>query len=600
MLRFAGLIRLVGELFVMNRAFSYLMLLSGAMVVTPLSEAGTFPVEEKVELDQQLGEERERKASAHAHYLLARQLEVEGRMTQAMEHYLAYLQKSGGHVFMEMLPHIASLVAVQDGFERALAVLGEEMEREPLQLQPVVVFTQLALQWVKEKPEQKGELLRVMKEGVKRFPEQAEAYHNAVIGYLALDMRGEAEDLMGRVLEREVDDARFWLQLGRTAQELWPLVNNEKREEHLAKSNVYVGRARELALREEDEAVLLEVVDYYLFTSQMKQSTEVCEALVKVSGSLESRKRLWRLYDATERRAEAFQALQDLVEFYPEDIEHRRMLALHYRSQRQWQKAAEQLEAALQAGGGNLSDYLLISNLLMLGDDEKKINGFTARGQQLFPDDPVMGFLRARALSRLRQFDEAVELYQQVAKSAETATPELLDDSFYFSWGSALERSGNFDEAARQFDKSIQLTPPDQLERAAQTMNYLGYMWLQQNRHLDRAEKLISKANELVQNEPAYIDSLGWLYYKQGKLEKALSELLRAEKLMDDVSSDDAEIFEHIALTYEKLQQAEKAQQYWRKTLELNPTDEGIQQRARKALGLEGKPKSKVVEEEEK
>lgn len=573
----------------MIRALSLLKIVFGSMAAVSVAAAASFPLGEPPAKDQPLAENEVNLAKARAHYLLARQLEADGQVKKALEHYYAYLRLGDGQVFMQLLPHIASLASMHEGLDRAIQVLEEAMQRQSGHLQPVVILTQLMLQKLQsdDTPKLRESLVKLLQDGLKRFPDQPEAYHNAVLGYLALQMREEAESLLQNSLDSPVQEAKFWLQLGRTAQELWPIVDNERRQEHLDKINDYFARATELALKNGDEESSLQAIDYYLFTSQMKESIAACEAVVRQTGSLEARRRLWRLYDAMDRKAESLQALQDLVEAYPQDIEHQRLLAMQYRNSRQWKKAADHLEAALQTGGGKLEDYLVISNLLMLGDDEEKLDRFTARGQQLFPDNPSMGFLRARALSRLRRYDDAVKIFQRVAKDAATFSPDLLDDGFYFSWGSALERSGHFEEAARQFDKSIQLTPPDQLERAAQTMNYLGYMWLQQGSNLDKAEQLITKANELIQNEPAYIDSLGWLYYKQGKFDKALKELLRAEQLMQDLSPDDAEIFEHIAQTFEKLNQQGKAREYWRKVMDLNPTDDEIRQRAQKALGLE-------------
>ena len=48
-------------------------------------------------------------------------------------------------------------------------------------------------------------------------------------------------------------------------------------------------------------------------------------------------------------------------------------------------------------------------------------------------------------------------------------------------------------------------------------MNYLGYMWVDIDRNIDEAAELIKKANELDPENAAYIDSLGWLYFRQGK-----------------------------------------------------------------------------------
>ncbi|WP_206170786.1 tetratricopeptide repeat protein [Phragmitibacter flavus] len=559
--------------------------------------SSALPGESAPASDQQLTLEGSKVASAHAHYLLARQLESEGHMREALRHYLAYLEQGS---FSEMIPHIASFAAVYDGLDAAMDILDRAIESQPDNPQPAITLTQMALTRAANDDQLQERAAKVLARTLEKFPDRAEVYENAVSYYLALGKKDEAQSLLEKALLVKQQDPLFWLSLGRSAQELWPLADSDHRDAHLPKINPYLAKATALALGQGNEEASLQAMDFYLFTNQFPEAIAACEAVVKQKGSLEAHKRLWRLYDASERPAEAFEALSKLVEAYPQDVEHRRYLALHYRNRREWDKAAEHLEAALQAGGGGLSDYLMISNLLLVGKDEEKLDRFTARGEQLFPQDPHMGFFRASALAQLDKFKEAVDLFEKVSKTAETAAPDLLDDSFYFSWGAALERNGEFDEAAQQFDRSIQLTPPDQLERAARTMNYLGYMWLEQNRQLDKAEQLIKKANELVQNEPAYIDSLGWMHFKKGRHAEALKELLRAESLMEELAPEDAEILEHIALTYERLDDEAKAKEYWQKTLDLDPTDEEIRQRAMKGLGMqlpESKPKHPSDEE---
>jgi tetratricopeptide (TPR) repeat protein len=126
-------------------------------------------------------------------------------------------------------------------------------------------------------------------------------------------------------------------------------------------------------------------------------------------------------------------------------------------------------------------------------------------------------------------------------------------------------------------------------------MNYLGYMWLERGQHLDRAETLIRKANEMVPDNGSFVDSLGWLFFKQGKYSQALPELLRAEKLLRQEQPEpepgDAEIYDHIAQTYDKLGQREKALDYWKQTLAVKPEIEEVKARAERELGL-AKPKA--------
>ena len=62
-------------------------------------------------------------------------------------------------------------------------------------------------------------------------------------------------------------------------------------------------------------------------------------------------------------------------------------------------------------------------------------------------------------------------------------------------------------------------------------MNYLGYSWTEQGRHLQRAKKMIRKAAELRPRDGYIVDSLGWIHYQQGAFKAAVTHLERAVEL---------------------------------------------------------------------
>jgi tetratricopeptide (TPR) repeat protein len=81
---------------------------------------------------------------------------------------------------------------------------------------------------------------------------------------------------------------------------------------------------------------------------------------------------------------------------------------------------------------------------------------------------------------------------------------------------------------------------------------------------------LVKKANEISPNRGYIIDSLGWVYYKKGQLDKALEYLLEAVEL----TSDDPSIMEHLGDVYNDKGDVLKALQYYEKGLELNEDDD--------------------------
>ncbi len=96
-------------------------------------------------------------------------------------------------------------------------------------------------------------------------------------------------------------------------------------------------------------------------------------------------------------------------------------------------------------------------------------------------------------------------------------------------------------------------------------LNFIGYSFAEMGKNLDEAETLVIKALELSPNKGYIIDSLGWIYYKKGDLERALELLLKAARL----TSNDPEVMEHIGDVYTEKGQLKKALDYYKKGLEI-------------------------------
>jgi len=93
-------------------------------------------------------------------------------------------------------------------------------------------------------------------------------------------------------------------------------------------------------------------------------------------------------------------------------------------------------------------------------------------------------------------------------------------------------------------------------------------MWADHNLHLDDAEDMVGRALQLDPNNGAYLDSLGWIYYRKGKYEDALRELLRA---VENLKRDDPVVMEHIGDTYSKLNRIPQALDFWQRAIALDP-----------------------------
>ncbi len=129
-----------------------------------------------------------------------------------------------------------------------------------------------------------------------------------------------------------------------------------------------------------------------------------------------------------------------------------------------------------------------------------------------------------------------------------------------FARAAALERLGRHDEAAAVFEKLLEEDPDD-----AAVANYLGYMWADRGRNLERALELIRRAVELEPGVPAYLDSLGWVHYRLGHLEEAERWLRRALEL----GATDGTVLAHLGEVLLARGKSDEARRYLERALDL-------------------------------
>lgn len=137
----------------------------------------------------------------------------------------------------------------------------------------------------------------------------------------------------------------------------------------------------------------------------------------------------------------------------------------------------------------------------------------------------------------------------------------------------AYERAGNSDAAIRDLRHLLRERPGD-----AVVQNALGYTLADRDRNLDEAATLVAAALEQTPDSAAVIDSMGWVLFRQGRLQEALTHLQRAREL-----GDDPEIDLHLGEVQWALGERAAARQTWQQGLERRPDDVRLKERLERA-----------------
>lgn len=162
---------------------------------------------------------------------------------------------------------------------------------------------------------------------------------------------------------------------------------------------------------------------------------------------------------------------------------------------------------------------------------------------------------KVEILVEQKDYDAAYKLLNSAIKKY----PDSFD--LVYSRSMVTEKLGNVKESIRDL-RNLRKQDPENPD----IMNALGYTLANRTTEYEEAEELISKAIKLKPDSPAITDSMGWVLYRQGKLEEALRYLRKAHAM-----DPDPEIAGHLGEVLWQLGQKEEATAIWDEALERDP-----------------------------
>jgi predicted Zn-dependent protease len=203
-------------------------------------------------------------------------------------------------------------------------------------------------------------------------------------------------------------------------------------------------------------------------------------------------------------------------------------------------------------------------------------SGNTARAKEHAAAQVKLGPRNAIATAEAYMQAENYPAAIAVMNEAIASRPEDLE--LRFQLGSVLERAGDRKGAEQTFLTLLE-TKPDH----APSLNYLGYMWAESGVNLAKAEEMLTRAVGQEPENGAYVDSLGWVYFRQGKLELAERYLTDATRLLPR----DPTVLEHLADVLAQRGNKSRAVELYRAAIELDPESKDIEKIRTKIAELE-------------
>jgi tetratricopeptide (TPR) repeat protein len=265
--------------------------------------------------------------------------------------------------------------------------------------------------------------------------------------------------------------------------------------------------------------------------------------------------RLGSLYRANQQYDQAVDCFRQVYNLNPDlGARSEAQVIETYRVAKDYPKAQQESDAAAKKYP---TDRMLTEVRAQVLSDEGKTDAAIAELKKLLDgkNDREIYLAMAERYQEAKNFTEMGKVLDQ----AEQLAPDKDDQTtIAFMRGSMYEREKKYDLAEKAFRKVLDADPTN-----ASALNYLGYMLADQGSRLQEAQDLIKRAVSLDPNNYAFLDSLGWVYYRQNKLDDAEQQLRHSLQIM----SADPTIHDHLGDVLFKEGKLKDAIDQWQSSL---------------------------------
>lgn len=488
-------------------------------------------------------------------------------------------------------------------------------------LDPKDVDTYLMLGRLQKIAQNSVEAEKAYKKVLELEPENEDALTGLAIVYADLGNSKEASDLLRRVAEKSPSLRTLTALAGQYEQmrDYALAAETLRRTLEVAPGNVEVKRAyaqnllladkadealkvyREVAAEDKkDWQSWLRIAQIHRQRKEFDKAREAANNAAAIEpNNLEVRYNEVALLEAEGKPQEAITALSDLLNstarknYSTGERANRTVLlerlGLMYRNSDQLDKAVETFRqiAELEPSAGGRA-YAQIVDALRAGKQFDRALQEANAAVKKYPDDRIVHGVRASLLADLGKTDEAIaetkklldgkndretyitlaqiyekgKRYDEMAKAIDEADKLSTDkddkESVLFMRAAMYEKRKDYDAAEREFRRVLEMNPKN-----ASALNYLGYMLADRNVRVTEALQMIRQAVDLDPNNGAYLDSLGWAYYRTGDLDKAEQYLRSAIERF----SKDPTVHDHLGDVFAKQGNLKDAITQWEKSL---------------------------------
>jgi len=517
-----------------------------------------------------LAADAERRAEAMARVATGYLAAADGP-EEAMGHYLRALELDPGNA--PLAQELSAMHLQRGEVPEALGVLKDALKRQPesagLALRIAGIYV-VSLR--KFEPAE-----RYTQQALAAAPDLIEPYQMLYSIHRATGRSDEAVRVLQRAGRRTNGDAAYWAGLG----DLWmrQLLAEGKLRDAEAAAPALAHYRRAVEAGRHEAAVLLRALNFF-FAAGYLEDAVTCgrRLLVLQPADTASREKVALALVAAGREDEALTELEAVVAENPASLLAYRTHGEILLQRGDVAAALPKFEKALLLHDEDPRLYLEVVDLCVRSEKLDRAAWWLGQARGKFNRLPELPYYEGQILGHLKRWREALNAFDAAAELAAQSQTSLLTADFHFQHGVMAERSGEHAQAEKHFRACLALDGEH-----APALNYLGYMWAERGENLEESETLIRRALAREPENYAYLDSLGWVLYQQGRYHEALAPLEQAAQL--SAETPDAVIEEHLGDVLEKLGRRAEAVKAWERAAVLEGASDELAAKLQAARG---------------
>ncbi|HMK38883.1 MAG TPA: tetratricopeptide repeat protein, partial [Bacteroidota bacterium] len=224
-------------------------------------------------------------------------------------------------------------------------------------------------------------------------------------------------------------------------------------------------------------------------------------------------------------------------------------------SQKDDSLAVKNFRRVTELASWNADGWVFLSSVYLTKNDFQHTVGILESAVKAVPEDFRVNFFLGIAYSRVGKNPEAARVLEKARQISPRDTEAIAQLALVYD---SMKRN---DDSDSLYEEALRINPDFSL-----ALNNYAYSLAERGLQLERALGMARKALEGAPDNPSYLDTMGWIYFRLGRYRDAESYVKKAIN-KGEVS---AVVHEHMGDIYFKLNDTDRALEHWNAALKLD------------------------------